>query len=147
MKGIITLVLFALTVSTASALDVHADKRSTTGTCYTWGSGKYRAVSAVATVKTTFDGRVSNYPTGQDVTFQCKYIDEMIPQTGPAGDVYVCGNCYAKTVIPAGETMARTSWPTLTVTVTNDYNTGQTKQQCYCAWDPWAYGSGVVVVK
>jgi hypothetical protein len=140
MKGIIAIALLVFSVSAASALDLHADKRFASASCFTWGSGKYRAVSAIAQVKTTWDG-TSNYPVGQEVKFDCKYVDEAIPVSSGGIDTFVCGNCYAKTVIPKGETMPKTSWPTLTIGVTNDYNTGQTFQQCWCKWDPWAYGA------
>jgi hypothetical protein len=136
----IVLVLLLAGVAPAFALDVHPDRRFVSASCWTWGNGKYKSVTGTLRATFTWDTAASNYPVGMVAQAGCVYVGEMGPVAGVGEEVATCANCYAKTVIPKGETMPRTSWPVLTIGYTTDFNEGWSYHQCWCKWDPWAYG-------
>jgi len=140
ITGALALALSLFVPANASALEIHPDRRFVSHTCWTWGGGKYKAVRASVRARFMWSTNQSNYPTGMVVQGGCHYAGDTNPMPTGGEEVLLCENCYAKTVIPKGEILPRTSWPTLTIGVTHDFNEGWSFHQCWCKWDPWAYG-------
>src|SRR5262245_39039980 len=148
MRVVMMLGAFVVMMGTAMALDVHPDQRFASGECRTWGSGKFRSVSTYMRIKETWDPRRSNYPVGYAAREHCQYDGEPAPKPERGEYIVPTQTCAAKRVIPkvcdggpkVGEkchapadcpeglcvpgTEPATSYPVVTIGVTNDYNEG-----------------------